>query len=220
MRGVYRLSHVISSVSSPLTDSQRPTWYEITNRCPAHQLARYFERTYRIFFFCFFEQNNTKQKKVRLIHQWKEGGQDVGGEAVYTIYSEAIDYTGRGRSPRPVQQPRKISCMRRDAYLQTNQPITMLNFCCVIEFTNDCCVNFGRQTIWTTPSARCCDKDFQSNTDIGAALSPQLRIQRIFLAPGCLKLDYKRLQQDDQKGVSSCPQCWWSLSHARDFKKI
>ena len=30
-----------------------------------------------------------------------------------------------------------------------------------------------------------------SNTDTGAAHSPQLRIQCIFLAPGCLKLDYK-----------------------------
>ena len=25
---------------------------------------------------------------------------------------------------------------------------------------DDCCVNFGSQTICTTPSARCCDKDF------------------------------------------------------------
>ena len=32
---------------------------------------------------------------------------------------------------------------------------------------DDCCVNFGSQTICTTPSARCCDKDFLSNTDIG-----------------------------------------------------
>ena len=31
----------------------------------------------------------------------------------------------------------------------------------------DCCVNFGSQTICTTPSARCCDKDFLSNTHIG-----------------------------------------------------
>ena len=34
-------------------------------------------------------------------------------------------------------------------------------------FDDDCCVNFGSQTICTTPSARCCDKDFLSNTDIG-----------------------------------------------------
>ena len=32
---------------------------------------------------------------------------------------------------------------------------------------DDCCVNFGSQTICTTPSARCCDKDFLSNTHIG-----------------------------------------------------
>ena len=37
----------------------------------------------------------------------------------------------------------------------------------------------------TTPSARCCDKDFLSNTDIGQPTA------RIFQAPGCLKLDYK-----------------------------
>ena len=43
----------------------------------------------------------------------------------------------------------------------------------------DCCVNFGSQHYALDVDA------------IGAALSPQLRIQRIFLAPGCLKLDYK-----------------------------
>ena len=32
---------------------------------------------------------------------------------------------------------------------------------------DDCCVNFGSQTICTTPSARCYDKDFLSNTHIG-----------------------------------------------------
>ena len=32
---------------------------------------------------------------------------------------------------------------------------------------DDCCVNLGSQTICTTPSARWCDKDFLSNTDIG-----------------------------------------------------
>ena len=29
---------------------------------------------------------------------------------------------------------------------------------------DDCCVNFGSQTICTTPSTRCCDKDFLSNS--------------------------------------------------------
>ena len=37
----------------------------------------------------------------------------------------------------------------------------------VLNILMDGCVNFGSQTICTTPSARCCDKDFLSNPDIG-----------------------------------------------------
>ena len=59
----------------------------------------------------------------------------------------------------------------------------------------DCCVNFGSQTICATPSGRCCDKDFLPNTNYRAAhsseYSPQPRIRHIFVAPACLKLDYK-----------------------------
>ena len=64
----------------------------------------------------------------------------------------------------------------------------MLNFYCVNPSARTWCnVRGGRYDVrFTTLSARCCDKDFLSNTDIG-----QLRIQRIFQAPDCLKLDYK-----------------------------
>ena len=50
----------------------------------------------------------------------------------------------------------------------------------------DCCVNFGSQTICTTPSARCPDKDFLSNTGFS-----QPQNTAYILAQGCLKLDYK-----------------------------
>ena len=77
----------------------------------------------------------------------------------------------------------------------------MLIFCCVIlpydvytVLRMDCCVNFGSRA---TPSGRCCDKDFLPNTNYRAAhsseYSPQPRIRHIFVAPACLKLDYKQL---------------------------
>jgi hypothetical protein len=46
----------------------------------------------------------------------------------------------------------------------------------------------GSQTICTTPSARCCDKDFLSNTDIG---QPTTQNTVYIRALDCLKLDYK-----------------------------
>ena len=67
----------------------------------------------------------------------------------------------------------------------------------------NCYVNFGSQTICTTPSGRCCDKDFLSSSDIG---QPQLRIQRIFQAPDCWKLDYKFWYLTRAK---ECMWRWW-----------
>ena len=49
--------------------------------------------------------------------------------------------------------------------------ITFMLWLAVYCIYDDCCVNFGSQTICTTPSARCYDKDFLSNTHIGGLYS-------------------------------------------------
>ena len=78
-------------------------------------------------------------------------------------------YSG-GVKQRPLQSAAGTLLLRESAH------ITFM-----LWLYDDCCVNFGSQTICTTPSARCYDKDFLSNGQPTA---------HIFQAPACLKLDY------------------------------
>ena len=69
----------------------------------------------------------------------------------------------QNKNVRHQTQIAKISI--RHAKKRKNQYTQLIVTLRYTECTNvlmDCCVNFGSQT-----SARCCDKDFLSNTDIG-----------------------------------------------------
>ena len=82
----------------------------------------------------------------------------------------------------------------------------------------DCCVNFGSQTICTTPSARCCEKDFLSNTDIGqptaqnTAYIPSaglfevgLQMYKYYM---CIYISFDRVS-----GYRNVSTCFFSLSY-------
>ena len=109
-------------------------------------------------------------------------------------YSEFFISTKKKPDIVPVLGPvRESNCTSVTRTGQTTPPTVCSAFLhthalarCVLY--DDCCVNFGSQTICTTPSSRCCDKDFLSNTHIG---QPTAQNTRIFQAPDCLKLDYK-----------------------------
>ena len=94
-----------------------------------------------------------------------------------------------------------ISSFSSELYdVYTNCMLCMMYILHVL-ITNDCCVNFGSQTICTTPSARIV---IRTSCPILILVSPQLRIQRIFQAPDCLKLDYK-IREAHSYSPNYCP---------------